>query len=395
MRYYRHRRKASKKAKIIFLRILFVLAAAVVITGMAILTGNLLLAKVNSAEEQLESSIPPSGNAAGRDDQTETAPQTGEYSTLQVFASGLDLKLHETEDSLFSRIHTIAQTYNTVSVNITDASGLLYVSPALSSLVRLPDTGTNTEEYTRLVNMITAAKAQNLRLSAVMTSSLSYLDTAAAALVDSTVAAELYVLGFDEILLTGLLPSDANTDAITNVRRYLQDIHDTLSGTGSFSLGACLPVSIYLDAVNAKQVQLLSSAVDFLAMDASYLPVNNSSGMTLEEVCTSLSGSFQVYNLRVVLDTDDPALLAAQYNALARMEITNVHFLGETSPEALTENTVPEEETAVTETEPAETIPQVNPYATTLPSNGTGSTSSPSPAEPEETYYRTEGGSWF
>ena len=59
-----------------------------------------------------------------------------------------------------------------------------------------------------LTNAITASKAQGLRLSAVMSSSLSYLDSATAALVDSTIAAELYTLGFHEILLTDILPGD-------------------------------------------------------------------------------------------------------------------------------------------------------------------------------------------
>jgi len=396
LRYYRYRRKASQRAKAIFCRILFILAAAALVTGLAILTGNLLLQKVDNAEIQLESSVPPSGNTAGRDDKTDTVLQTdGEYSTLQVFASGLDLTLHDTEESLFSRIHTISQTYNTVSVSVTGDKGLLYVSPALNALFRQPDTGVNTEEYTRLANMITAANARNLRLSAVLESSVSHMDNSTAALVDSTIAAELYVLGFDEILITDLLPADADTDAITNVRRYLQDVRNRLSGTGSFQVGACFPPSLYLDTENAKQVQLLSSAVDFLAMNISTIPVSGNNGMTLEEICTSLTGSFQVYNLRIVLDSDNPLLLSAQYNVLAQMELTNVHFISETSPETLTIPVPEEAETAPPETEAEETIPRENPYATTLPPDGTGNPTSPSAPQPEETYYRTEGGSWF
>ena len=394
MRYYRYRRKASQKAKAIFFRVLFILAAAVVITGLAILTGNLLLQRVETAEEQLSASIPPSGNAAGRVDTTPPLTTDG-YSSLHVFASGLNLALHETEDSLFAQIHNFAQTYNTVSLEITAGGDLIYVSPALSALLRLPDLGGNTEAYVRMTNMITAAKAQNLRLSAVMASSLGRLDGETAALIDSTIAAELYVMGFDEILFTGLLEADADTDAITGTRRYLQSIHDTLEGTGSFAMGACLPSEIYLNAENAKQVQMLSSVVDFLAMDATPLHVaQTGSAMTLSDVCAALAGNFEVYNLRVVLKTIDPVLLAAQYNALARMEITNVHFIRETPPESLAVIEEPEIEDPAALPETEEAIPTTNPYVTTTPKDEEGN---PIPTEPETepNYYRTDGDSWY
>ena len=395
MRYYRFRRKASKKAKTIFFRILFILAAAVIITALAILTGNLLLRKVESATEALESSVPPSGNAAGRIETTDTDLPEEAYSSLHVFAAGLDLPFHETEDSLFARIHTISQTYDTVSIEVTGTEGLLYTSPALTSLLRMPAVTGENILYTRLLSAVTAAKAQGLRLSAVMSSSLPHLDSATAALVDSTIAAELYTLGFSEILLTDILPGDADTDTITNARRYLQSVQNALSGTGSFHVGAALPVSVYLDAVNAKQVQMLASAVDFLAMDAAELPVSGTNGMTLEEICISLSGSFQVYNLRVLLTAKNPALLAAQYNTLVRMDITNLHFMGEVSPETLIEPTLPEPGTDPAETTAETTIPQSNPYATTMPSDGTAPDLSGEDAEPDETFYRTEGGSWY
>ncbi len=396
MRYYRHRRKATQKAKRIFFRVLFVLAAAVVVTGLAILTGNLLLDKVERAEDTLESSIPPSGNAVGRQDGLTGTEQSSEnHTVLQVFAAGLDLTTPDTEDGLFSRLNTLAQTYNTVSVQVADGDGLYYVSTALASLVGLPAVEENTEAYLRLTQTITAAKAQNLRLCAVMPTSMYRLDTETAALLDSTIAAELYTMGFDEILIVDLLAPDADTDAINMARRYLQNVHNALSGTGSFLLGACLPVSIYLDAVNAKQVQMLSSAVDFLAMSAADTPTTGDIALTLEEICTSLTGSFQVYDLRVVLDTRDTALMGAQYNSLVRQGISNIHLLREIQFDSLTDadtstvETIPEEET-----DTAETIPGSNPYVTTrpgsgeVPAEGAGS-------EPEETYYRTEEGSWF
>lgn len=394
MRYYRYRRKASQKAKAILFRVLFILAAAAVITGLAILTGNLLLQKVENAEEMLDASVPPSGNAAGRIDTTPPLTTDG-YSPLTVFAVGLNLAVYETEDALYARIHDLAQTYNTLSVDITAGGDLIYVSPSLAALLRLPDLGINTVSHDRMVHAITAAAARNLRLSAVMSSSLGHMDGETAALIDSTIAAELYAMGFDEILLIDLLDANADTDDITGVRRYLQSVHDALESTGSFSLGACLPSEIYLDADNAKQVQMLSSVVDFLAMDASPLAVaGNGSNMTLGEVCAALAGNFEVYNLRVVLNTIDPVLLSAQYNALIRMGITNIHFLRETSPESLEAPEEPETEMLPDSPETEEAIPSTNPYATTTPKDEDGN---PIPTEPETEvdYYKTNGDSWY
>ena len=77
------------------------------------------------------------------------------------------------------------------------------------------------------------------------------------------------------------------------------------------------------------------------------------------------------------------------------MDITNLHFMGEVSPETLIEPTLPEPGTDTAETTAETTIPQSNPYATTMPSDGTAPDLSGEDAEPDETFYRTEGGSWY
>jgi len=396
LRYYR--RKNKEKIKAVFLKILFVLVSACIVTTLAIITGKLLQVKVQSASEHLETSVPPSGNSVGRE--TESSLEGDSYSSLYVYASGLSLPLHETEDSLVSRIHTISGTYDTVSVEITKDNRLLYVSPSLSELLRMPLQDTD-PMYTRLKNLCTAAKARDLRLSAVFSSSLHTMDNATAALSDSTIAAELYALGFDEILFVDILPETVDTDTLNIAKKYLQTIRDSLNRTvgdstqlHDFSVGACLPYNVYMDAVNAKQIQMIATTVDFLAIDLSSLPVRSQTDMTLETVCQSLAGSFSVYNLRALLGTKDLSLLAAQSNVLAKLEITNLQYLDEITPTLLTEATVAEPEE--TETETTEETPSsiTNPYATTLPSDGVGNTGSET-TEPEETYYRTGEDSWW
>lgn len=408
MRYYRFRRKASKKARTILLRVLFVLAAAALITGAAILTGNLLLRKVENAETLLSANVPPSGNAVERAD-TNTNFSVNKTDVPQVRASGLSLLSHTTDDSITDRLRTLLIDFDTVSVTITDSSDhadLLYTSPALTELFRMPET-TDDPLYTRLKAVANTANHSDLRCSAVLSASFARMDTDTAALVDGTIAVELQQMGFQELLLTDVLGDDADTDAINTLRRYLAAVQKK-QGTSddSLSLGVCLPTSVYLNTANAKQLQMLAEPADFLAMDAADLPTTGPSGTTITGICTSLSGSFQLYSLRVLLTTDDLSLLAAQYTALTEMGITNLHFTGEITLEQLEAATTQDSptETDVPEEPTAEPLPTTNPYVTTT-ADGTTDPDSPETeaetephTEPEteaETTYRTEGGSWY
>lgn len=398
MRYYRFRRKASKKVRTVLLRILFVLAAAAVITGVAILTGNLLLRKVNAAEDAMNAHVSPSGNAVERtsDDSANTQTQTD---VPLVRASGLSLTQNTTEEEIKNRMLAMIGTYDTVSVTITDRANhadLLYASPALIELFRMPENTTIDPLYTRLKSIANTAGHSDLRCSAVMASSLSQMDADTAALVDGTLAGELYQMGFQEILLIDVLGDDADTDTLNTLRRYLNTIQNTLGETAEpFQIGVCLPTSVYLSTTNAKQLQMLANTADFLAMDAAELPTTGPSGTTLTGICTSLSGSFQLYSLRVLLTTEDLTLLATQYQALTDMGITNLHFTAEITPEMLvigqndadTDGTIPADETA---------LPTTNPYVTTTTTDDESDETSIQETEPEtEPTYRTDAGSWY
>lgn len=405
MRYYRFRRKASKKVRTILLRILFVLVAAALITGAAILIGNLLLRKVENAETLLNANVPPSGNAVERADSTTSSP-TAKTDVPQVRASGLALLSHTTDDSITDRLRTLLIDFDTVSVTITDSSDhadLLYTSPALIQLFRMPET-TNDPLYTRLKAVANTANHSDLRCSAVLSASFARMDTDTAALVDGTIAVELQRMGFQELLLTDVLGDDADTDAINSLRRYLADVRGTQGETNDpISIGVCLPTSVYLNTANAKQLQMLAETADFLVMDAADLPTTGPSGTTITGICTSLSGSFQLYSLRVLLTTDDLSLLAAQYTALTEMGITNLHFTGEITLEQLEAAITPDTpaETDVPEEPTADPLPTTNPYVTTTADGTTDPDSLETEPEteaettPQETTYRTEGGSWY
>lgn len=409
MRYYRFRRKASKKVRTIFLRILFVLTAAAVITGAAILTGNLLLRKVEAAEDTLSANISPSGNAAERAD-GDSFSATAKTDVPSVHASGLSLTQNTTDEDIKNRMLAMLGIYDTVSITITDDTDhgdLLYTSPALTKLFRMPENTTADTLYTRLRSIVNTANHSDLRCSAVLSASFARMDTDTAALLDGTIAGELYSMGFQEILLTDLLGDDADTDALNNLRRYLTAIQNTIGNTdGAFQVGVCLPTSVYLNTANAKQLQMLADTADFLAMDAADLPTSGPSGTTLSGICTSLSGSFQLYSLRVLLTTSDLNLLAKQCSALTDMGITNLHFTAEITPEMLVITTIETtpDTTAEDPVETTEPLPTTNPYATTNTPDTTTTDATPeSSPEPEpetetetaEATYRTEGGSWY
>lgn len=391
MRYYRFRRKASKKFRTICIRVLFVLVAAILITGLAIVTGNMLLRKVERAEESLHANVPPSGYAAERTEANEGSLSTEHTEVPEVYAAGFSLTSHTEEESILERLRTIAATYDTMSLSLCDhANTLLYTSPALSELLRMP-TRESDPVYARLRSVVTTAVHTDLRCSAVLASSYPHMPSDTAALVDSTLANELHDLGFHELLLTDVLGDDADTDAITNARRYVQSVH--AAAPESLAIGICLPVRVYLNTENAKQLQMLSSVVDFLTMDAADLPITGPSGTTLSGICLSLSGSFQLYSLRVLLTSTDPVLLAGQYQVLTELGITNLHFIGEVSPELLTLPAEPEIP-AATDPDSTNVIPTTNPYATTTPSTPSD-TPVEAPTETTPPAYRTDSDSWY
>lgn len=419
MRYYR--RKANQKAKAVLLKILFVILCAAAIFGLAILTGNLLKRHVEAASDALDSLKPPSGNAVSRKDaEMESDTDTEQYSTLVVNACAVDWIRRteagltpDAEDALILRLRALAETYDTISLAVNDADGYYYTSPTLLTLLHQPiDTTeiTGDSVYRRLSILCDAIKAENLRLSVRIEASLSTLNAEAAAILDGTIARELFAMGADEVLFCGLTDRDADTDAINYARTYLEHVREEVGDNGT--IGALLPHTVYIEAAYAKQVQMTASAVDFLAIDLTDAPISTKGdgAMTMETICRSLKGSFQVYNMRVYLG-GEPSLLAAQSMVLDALGITNRQYAREVTADALQgAMTVPKEDEddvipvipaeAESETTP-ETKSRVNPYAVTrsteTSSSGDGNTEQPAETAPEteDLSYRTDGNSWY
>lgn len=419
MRYYR--RKANQKVRAVLLKILFVILCAAAIFGLAVLSGNLLKRHVDAASEMLESAKPPSGNAVSRFDASDTYgqdPDSDAYSTLVVDACGINWVTRTAdgltaapEDALVLRLQTLAEEYDTISLAVNDAEGYFYTSPMLLSLLHLPLSANeimNDNIYKRLEILCTAVKAANLRLSVQIRASLDTLDAEAAAMLDGTVANELFAMGADEVLFTGLTSAEPDTDAINYARTYLENIREKVGYHNT--IGALLPHKVFTEAAYAKQVQMSASAVDFLAIDLTGIPISNAGGnqTTLEGICQSLKGSFQVYNMRVYLGDANADLLAAQSQILDMLGLTNrqleAEITGDMLDSALHTPQEPEEDVVPVlpeekETAESETISHINPYVVTKTSeaNSKDQTDTGMETEPEteDVSFRTDGNGWY
>ena len=421
MRYYR--RKANQKVRAVFLRILFVIVCAAAIFGLAVFTGNLLKRHVEAASERLDSAKPPSGNAVSRKDAEDDGnTDSDSYSSLTVNACGIDWITRtadgltpDAEDALVLRLKELAADYDTVSIPVNDADGYYYTSPALLSFLHQPlstDALTDDSVYKRLTILCSAVKAENLRLSVRILASISNLDAEAAAILDGTVAKELFAMGADEVFFTGLMPADADTDAINYARTYLENVREEVGDNGT--IGALLPHRVYTEAVYAKQVQMAASAVDFLAIDLSDAPASasDSNAMTISKICQSLRGSFQVYNMRVYLGSHNAAMLAAQTEALASLGLQNRQYEMEISSSLLDEarnaensaapvNAAPpgNDETTMSAEDTDNPDSHVNPYAVTRPQNTAEDDENKTTAAETETedltYRSSDEDSWY
>lgn len=376
-------------------RILFVILAAAVITFSTILLGHYLGIRAAEAEAVLNTSEPAAEQITSRPKLTDSAA-----SSREVSAAGLELRNYHTEDAVVAAVNTLAEHYDTLLVHFTDSSGdLLYTSPALCGLLRIavPEDADNAE--LNLVRAaLTAAKSKNLWLCAVMDTSFGLLERGTDELIDGTLFAELASFGVDEILIKNTIIDEQNIPA--------DEIADYLTGCAEITDGACqlgilFSADVFLEFSNAHAIQIIASAADFTGID-----MTSYAALTPEEIydrtvgdITSLYGSFSIYNMRAVLSTEDPVLLAAQAQALRDSNISRLCFTEYILPDSL--NYIrhpapaeePEEEPAPETTAGAE--PQSNPYITTGSSGQTEE--SPVPEEDgsaEDSRYIDENGNY-
>ena len=153
-------------------RILFVILAAAAITFSAIFLGHSLKLRVAEAEAALNTSEPAKEQIISRPKLPEN-----ESARRELSGAGLELRNYHTEDAVVAAVNTLAEHYDTLLVYLSNSDGdLLYTSPALCEMLRIaaPDAEDN-KELTLVRSALSAAKAKNLYLCAVLDSSFGML----------------------------------------------------------------------------------------------------------------------------------------------------------------------------------------------------------------------------
>ena len=369
MKTYTRNRPGAARTRRIMLRILYVIAAAAVITFLSIMLGLHLQKKVAEAEK-------PDDPYAIRtvDDDGDTESDTVRDKSPAVFGVSLLLKDYKNTETVTMNVQKLAGYFDTLMIPVTDANGTLYfASDALQSLIMQPDAVLN--PFTERMNeAVTSAKACGMRLCALYTPSRVFSDPDAAALVDGTLFSELASLGFDEIMLDCLTLCDADLSvADTSILRgYILSCTERLGGHGQ--IGLLLPAELYENTSAAKQVQMLATSVSCLGIGFPLDGLGTSADAyrAVSASVLSLYGSFHAYHMRVIIPaSEDKSVMTAAYAACVDNEIKNICFAATVAPDNLDYTDSPAYEyegmdAPADETE-AETEPigETNPYAST------------------------------
>lgn len=359
MRRYRRRHIGSHKpkGKIIF-RIFFVLFAAAALAFLSVCLGSHLKEKAAKAVSRMETDT----------QNNETEPQTEPPKTLpegilsQSSASKLSFTLADVDPSLYTAerlnkfLDETPPDYNGVSVRVTSDGKLVYASPAALNFVRISDAlkgvgvvdvegqkDEDTDEenndeapiadvYENIKQIVNVSKAKGLRSSCIFeTTALSLEeseDSIISKTIDKLIIGELSGIGFDEIIIDGLVPANSTLDfdAAAKIINYLTMIRSVSGGT---DVGIMLPAAVYLDAPTANLIVNLSKYADFLAIKVSMEEASIASDAydAVYDACYLLKGNFSVYNMRAVIDSNDAELNKSAYEALKALSVENIQFL--------------------------------------------------------------------
>ncbi len=355
----------KKKYKKLLIRTAFVIIAAAVITGLAILLGTHLNKRAESAISRTVHGIGSIDTESETQEQKPADPyQEGVKSssnakTLKVIAADISITDNRVED-IENQIHDLSDKYNAVSIRLTESGRLVYVSPAVLDYARLPadavspvtqsqsqtpqypqtsDDGDGNDEkpftdpYENLKAAVSAAKNKNLRVCALYsTSVLSSYETedinasSDAKTLDGIIIKELASLGFDEVIIDGLAEEDEgiSNEKTSAIISYFANLRKS---AGEIDIGVVLPYSIYVDAPSAGDINKLSEYADVLAIKIG----SNANGaddayQAIYDLCYPLKGNFSAYNIRGIILDSTPENAEASYAALKNLADVSAQF---------------------------------------------------------------------
>jgi len=233
--------------------------------------------------------------------------------------------------------------YSAVSIPITDDGGnLLYNSAAVYSAARIkPNASENaTPDVAFIESVITSSKKAGIISSAVMTCDLSKWKDAeeigsifndASLLFDCAVVKELSDIGLDEIILRGYQSQSESTDEFVLYVPFINAYITALRKSApDVLIGVSLPPAVYRNIRFAPALESLAQYADILAIDLSSENISldpNEAFDEISDICSSLIGSFTLYNIRVILDGTSLTMRDNQLDALMVNSINNWQFI--------------------------------------------------------------------
>lgn len=301
MKYYKGRREPSKG---LITRILIVVLVCLLAFVITVFIGNRLKAKL----DQLDSSHGVGGDASS--EESVSAPSTPDVDEKndQPAASRRAYTAYippsELAGATGESLSELAQSgYTAIAIPLTRDDGtLLYASDAARDYARA-DYPDSYPDPSLLATILAKAESAGLRTVALYAAPDLYSGSAAddfRVSLDRVIAREIAEMGFDEITLLGTIGAGGvNTDSAITVLGYVAEIRRAARASGaSPDISITLDYKYFLDVSCAQQIELLADYIEVLTIDMR-------SHDNPAALCDSLSGSFSLYSLRALTDSED------------------------------------------------------------------------------------------
>ena len=253
--------------------------------------------------------------------------------SLSLKGDTLVLSESMTADDAVRMVRTMATNgYNAISVTLSgDDGSLLYRSGAASALSRVPLSG---PEMDVIRTAVAQARVEGMRSNAIFTPGAFLGGTAyreESLIFDLAILAEIEKMGFDEVILLGLLwDTDLDAEKTQTLITYLSAARRAVP---ELDIGVAFMPAVYRDALSLLQTDRLVLYADFLALDLrrGLKPVPPSdpsqSFLTAEETlaayCEELASPIASYHLRVLIAPADGLEASLAETVFARLEIQN------------------------------------------------------------------------
>ncbi len=308
-------------------RIIFFCVVALLIVVLTVIVGNVLKNKLETTPRDtsdiLTTTSPEENKPQG--EQTEGEKVNHDEAFKGVSAGYLDLSAVEGADKARDAVSLLkSQGYNAVSFVVTDESGrVTYASPAVEEFSRLTASA-SLVSFEELKAAAACAEDMGMRLCAVMTASDS--------MADELIAAELYSMGFDELIIRGFEEHvQFDNELVAKVNGYVNKLRNAADGmVFSLSFGS----EFYKAPSNAPYIEKIYANTEFLSID-----MTGCNAEAAAALCESIGGSFSAYLLRPLLSGADKEMAASVSDALSSSAISARQYISAPAAPADTEAT--------------------------------------------------------